>query len=228
MINQSDERQSSAGLIITVTLIFSIGYAILRYHVVGPVPWKDFFFFILNKGISLSAFILLAFNFSLRPLKNLGVEIPQNWLNARKMLGLSAFLLVFIHVLMSLLLFSPVIYEKFFKENETLTLLARVSMLGGILAFIFLWDYSLSFYINSKEANVFTQSLISRKPFSLAFILGMIHLLFLDYKTWITPSGWHGGLPPISLIAMIFFVSSYTINLLGSSKIIGSTEIHRR
>jgi uncharacterized membrane protein len=58
-----DARPSSAGSIIATALVFGLAYAILRYHVMGPVPWKDFPFFILNKGISLSAFVLLACNF---------------------------------------------------------------------------------------------------------------------------------------------------------------------
>jgi DMSO/TMAO reductase YedYZ heme-binding membrane subunit len=71
----------------------------------SPVPWKDFPFFILNKGISLSAFILLTFNFSPGPLKNLGVNV--DWLNARRALGMTGFLLVLIHALMSFMLFKP-------------------------------------------------------------------------------------------------------------------------
>jgi hypothetical protein len=52
-------KANSAGPIIAIVMIFGLGYAVLRYHIVGPVPWKDFPFFILNKGISLSAFVLL-------------------------------------------------------------------------------------------------------------------------------------------------------------------------
>ena len=63
----NDVRTNSAGSIITLTLIFGLAYAVLRYHVVGPVPWKDFPFFILNKGISLSAIILLTCNFGFGP-----------------------------------------------------------------------------------------------------------------------------------------------------------------
>ena len=49
---------NSAGRIIAATLAFGLAYAVVRYHVVGPVPWKDLPFFILNKGIALSAFLL--------------------------------------------------------------------------------------------------------------------------------------------------------------------------
>jgi hypothetical protein len=66
-------NQNAAGRIISFTLIPSVAYAVLRYHILGPVPWNDFLFFILNKGISLAALVLLVLNFSLGPLKNTGI-----------------------------------------------------------------------------------------------------------------------------------------------------------
>ena len=138
MNQQIDGSRNSAVRMISAVLIFSVGYAIVRYHIAGPVPWKDFPFFILNKGFSLAAFILLTCNFGLGPLNNLGVKVPAGWLNARKALGMTGFLLVLIHVLMSFMLFSPNVYAKFFEANGTLTLLAGLSMLGGILAFVVL------------------------------------------------------------------------------------------
>ena len=85
MNEQVNEPRNSAGSIIAVVILFSIGYAIVRYHIAGPVLWKDFPFFILNKGISLAAFILVTFNFAFGPLNNLGVKMPQGWLDARNL-----------------------------------------------------------------------------------------------------------------------------------------------
>ncbi len=215
MINHSEIHKNSASRIIAITLIFSIGYTILRYHIVGPVPWKDFPFFILNKGVSLSAFILLTFNFSLGPLKNLGLKVPESWLNARNALGMSGFLLVLIHALMSFMLFNPKIYGKFFDQDGSLTLLAGISMLGGVLAFVILWGYNLSFLTHLREDKAFIQFITSRKFLLVAMILGAVHLFFMGYKGWLNPSSWHGGLPPISLVAFAFFVSGYMINLFG-------------
>ena len=215
MSDPTDTQKNSAGLIIALTVIFSIGYAILRYHIVGSVPWKDFPFFILNKGISLSAFILLTFNFGFGPLKNLGANVPESWLNARKALGMTGFLLVLIHALMSFMLFNPTVYGKFFEQNGTLTLLAGLSMLGGILAFVVLWGFNLSFQTHLREDKAFIQFITSRKFLLVAMILGGVHLFFMGYTGWLNPSGWHGGLPPISLVAMVFFVTGYTVNFLG-------------
>jgi len=213
--DQKEIKKNSAGSIIFWACIVSLAYAILRYHIAGPVPWKDFPFFILNKGISLSAFILLTFNFSLGPLSNMGVKVSEGWLNSRRALGMTGFLLVLIHALISFMLFKPTIYSKFFDQNGTVTLLAGLSMLGGVLAFVVLWGYNLSFQTHLREDRAFIGFITSRKFLLFAMLLSATHLFFMGYKGWLNPSGWHGGLPPISLVAFVFFVSGYVVNLLG-------------
>jgi hypothetical protein len=74
--------------------LLSLGYAVLRYHILGPVPWKDFPLYTLNKGVCLAAFLLLTLNFSLGPYKSLGGAVAVSWLNARKALGMTGFLFV--------------------------------------------------------------------------------------------------------------------------------------
>lgn len=215
MNQQLEKSENSAGSIITIVLTFSIGYAIVRYHLVGPVPWKDFPFFILNKGISLAAFILLTFNFGFGPLNNLGIRVPAGWLNARKALGMTGFLLVLVHALMSFMLFSSTVYAKFFESDGTLTLLAGLSMLGGILAFVVLWGYNLSFQTHLREDKAFIQFITSRTFLLWAMLLGAAHLVFMGYEGWFDPSGWHGKIPPVSLVAISIFALGYIANLLG-------------
>jgi len=210
-----DAKTNSAGSIITIVLIFGLAYAVVRYHIAGAVPWKDFPFFILNKGISLSAFILLTLNFGLGPLNNLGVKVSEGWLNARKSLGMTGFLLVLIHALISFLLFTPVVYAKFFETDGSLTLLAGLSMLGGVLAFVVLWAYNLSFQTFLREDQAYIRFLTSRKFLLTAMLLGAVHLFFMGYKGWLNPSDWHGGLPPVSLVAFAFFAAGYVVNLFG-------------
>jgi len=215
MDDQIKSTKNSSGIIIALTCILSLGYAILRYHIAGPVPWKDFPFFILNKGISLSAFVLITFNFTFGPLHNIGVKLPGSWLNARKALGMTGFLLVLIHALISFMLFSPSVYGKFFEEDGTPTLLAGLSMLGGVLAFAVLWGFNLSFQTHLREDQAFIRFITSRRFLLFALLLGAAHLFFMGYQGWINPSGWHGGLPPISLVGFLFFTVGYVINLVG-------------
>jgi hypothetical protein len=214
-MDKTTSAPNSAGSIIFATLLFAIGYALLRYHIVGPVPWRDFPLFILNKGLCLGAFILLALNFSLGPLRSLGVPVAPGWLNARKILGMTGFLLVLIHALMSFLLFSPASYSKFFTAEGSLTLLAGLAMLFGVLGFVFLWAYNLSFHTFLREDAAFIAFLTSRKTMNIALVLGGLHLFFMGYQGWLQPAGWHGGLPPISLIAFAVFALAYLVNLIG-------------
>ena len=215
MTNELDVRENSAGRIVTVVLVLSLLYAMVRYHIAGPVPWKDFPFFILNKGISLGAFVLLAMNFGLGPLNNLGIKVSEGWLNARKALGMTGFLLVLIHALMSFMLFSPAVYGQFFEQDGTLTLISGLSMLGGVLAFVVLWGYNLSFQTHLREDKAFIQFITSRKFLLVALTLGGFHLFFMGYEGWLAPGGWNGGMPPVSLVAFTCFVVMYIVNLLG-------------
>lgn len=211
----NDVKPNSAPSVIAVTMVFGLLYAVLRYHVAGPVPWKDLPFFILNKGISLSAFILLTLNFGLGPLSNLGIKVPEGWLGARKALGMTGFLLVLIHALMSFMLFTPAVYAQFFAADGTLTLTAGLSMLGGVLAFVVLWAYNLSFQTFLREDQAFIRFITSRNFLLAAMILGGVHLLFMGYEGWLRPQGWYGGLPPISLVAFACFAIGYAVNVFG-------------
>lgn len=214
-MDRSSQTKNAAAGIILVTAIASISYAVLRYHILGPVPWKDLAFFTLNKGIALCAFILLTFNFSFGPLNNLGFKIPDSYLNARKALGMTGFLFALIHVLMSFLLFTPQVYRQFFGADDTLSLVGGLSMLGGVLAFVVLWGYNLSFQTHLREDEKFIQFITSRNFLLIAMLFSLIHVFFMGYKGWAKPADWHGGLPPISLVSFVFFLCMYVINLFG-------------
>ena len=123
--------------------------------------------FILNKGISLSAFILLACNFGFGPMNNLGIKIPQGWLNA------------------------------------------------GIIAFVILWGYNMSFQTFLREDKAFIQFITSRKFLIVALLFGALHITFMGYEGWLKPEGWYGGMPPASLVAIVIFAISYIANLFG-------------
>jgi hypothetical protein len=209
------ENRNIAGKVICVTMFVSIFYAVLRYHIAGDVPWKDFSLYVLNKGLSLGGFILLTFNFALGPAKNIGFPISPAWLNARQAFGMSGFLFILMHVLIAFLLFSPAIFANFFAADKTLTAVAGISMLAGILGFVFLWAYNLSFQTHLREDKPFIEVITSRRVLILALSLGGLHLLFMGYSGWLSPKNWPAGLPPVSLVAFVFFTCGYVLNLSG-------------
>jgi hypothetical protein len=203
------------GNVITGTILASVGYAVVRYHIAGDVPWNELSLFILNKGLCLAAFILLTLNFALGPARNIGLPVPARWLSARKAFGMTGFLLIVIHALMSFMLFSSPYYGKFFSPDGTLTGSAGLSMLAGILGFVFLWAYNLSFQTRLSEDTAFIDFITSRRVLNIALSLGGLHLAFMGFSGWLEPADWHGGLPPISLVAFTFFAAGYGLNLLG-------------
>jgi len=212
---QHADSNSTSGTIIATTIFLAVGYAVLRYHLAGDVPWRDFSLFILNKGLCLGAFVLLTLNFALGPAKNLGLAVPGSWLDARKAFGMTGFLLILIHVFISFMLFSSSYYPKFFTSDGTLTGFASVSMLAGILGFVFLWAYNLSFQTNLREDKAFIAVITSRRFSIVALSLGGFHLALMGYAGWFNPALWLGGLPPVSLIAFSFFAVGYTLNVFG-------------
>lgn len=211
----NEPAKRTTGVLIFSTIAVSLAYAILRYHLLGPVPWKDFPMFILNKGICLAAFLLLVMNFSFGPAKSLGLPIPESWLNARKAMGMTGFLLVMGHVFLSVLIFTPSVYPGFYLADGTLTLWGGLSMLFGVFALLGLWTYNMTFQTFLREDATFVAFITSRRFLLAALLLGAAHLFFMGYQGWLNPAAWHGGLPPISLVAFTVFVVGYLTNLLG-------------
>ena len=113
------------------------------------------------------------------------------------------------------MLFKPEIYGKLFEADGSLTLFSGLSMLGGILSFVVLWGYNLSFQTHLRDEKAFIQFITSRNFLLLAMLLSAVHLFFMGFQGWLSPSGWHGGLPPISLVAFVFFTLGYVANLFG-------------
>ena len=210
----SYKSQYSGGIII-ITTVLSVSYAVLRYNIFGEVPWKDLPLFVLNKGLALSSLVLLTFNFSLSPLKNMGINISEKWLNSRKSTGIAGFLFAFIHIFMSISILNPKYYSVFFIDDETLSIQGGLSLLGGILSFVLLWVYNTSFSSSLREDKKIMALITSRRFLIYAFFFTGIHLFFIGYKGWGNFSGWQGGLPPISLISFTVFFIGFLINLIG-------------
>lgn len=181
----------------------------------GPILWKDLPFFVLNKGLALSAIIILTINFTLGPLKNLGVKVSDATLHSRKALGMVGFLLSFIHATMSFILLNPQIFSKFYHEDGRFTLFAGLSMLSGIIGLTVVWIMNLSFQTYLSEEKALIKLLTSRSFLLLALLSGSAHVFFMGLEGWLDVSTWHGGLPPISLIAFLVSFLGYVVNLFG-------------
>jgi hypothetical protein len=214
-MNRITHSKEFAGRIIPVTIIMSIGYSILRYNIMGDVSWDDVPFYILNKGISLAALILLSLNFSIGPLKRLNISVNQQLLDARMSLGIIGFTLAFTHMVMSVAILNPVYLPSFFYEGGLLNARGSLSLLGGVLGIVFLCIYYVNFKPDIKRQYKIIAVVTSREVIlSVLFFMG-VHLFFVSYPGWLTVHKWHGGLPPISLISFNVLLVCFVINLMG-------------
>jgi len=190
-------NKKTIGFTISIVAFFSLSYAILRYNIFGPVPWKDLPLYILNKAISFTAIILFTINSFAKYInksKNIDNKVDH------KKIESTIFSLILIHLLISLMLFNPEVYPKFFEENKTVNFSGGFSMLAAIVAFIFFTKLKLF-------SNIFNNSLKAPNYFPFIFwLLILLHLFFMGYQSWFTPDKWYGGLPPISLLSFVIGV----------------------
>ncbi len=210
---KSDNQR--AWLIIYFTLIFSFIYAISRYHIAGDVPWKDLPFYVSNKAFAMASLVILSINFSLSPIRKLGIRISDNWLESKRMLGFVGFIIAMVHVFMSLLLFKPSVYSKFFGADSTMTFMAGLSMLGGVLSFVLLWMYNVSFNANFRNEKTFLKIITSRSLILVALFFVGLHLFTMGLEGWLNPTAWQGGLPPISLVSFTILLVGFIVNIFG-------------
>jgi len=169
-----------------IILVFSVSYiyAIVRYHFFGNAPLKDFPLYITNKALAISSVVFF-------------VSYLVN--KKKSYLGGISYILVLGHILISLLILSPVYFKKFYSNDFELNGLGNLSLLAGILSFLALWIYH-----QIKKGNTFYAVFQIKHIRNFILITLGLHLLFMGYHEWFNPLTWKGYLPPISLVAMFF------------------------
>lgn len=189
--------------IVAVTLAVAFAYAIIRYNVIKGVPWQQLPLFISNKAIALAAVFFIALSYDFGPLARFWPKVFVPELSTRKFLGLLGFGLAAAHAVISLLVFSQAHYPKFFTEAGKLNLTGELSMLFGVAAFF-------TFAMIAATSLPGVEKVLDRRKWQmlqrigyLAFFLVMLHVLVMGVEGWLKPSGWPGGLLPISLVAFI-------------------------
>ncbi len=199
----------SATVIITAAFL----YAVVRYNVIKGVSWEHFPLLISNKAIALAAVGLIALSYILGSLVRFFPKTFKKTLSARKFFGLFGFGLAAMHGLISLLLFSPANYPKFFLESGSLSLTGELSMLFGVLAFfIFLIVAYTSIPVVAKTMDDKVWHRTQRLGY-LALMLTFLHVFFMGLEGWLKPEGWPGGLLPISMVAAIILALALLLKL---------------
>ncbi|MBI2139074.1 ferric reductase-like transmembrane domain-containing protein [Candidatus Woesearchaeota archaeon] len=192
-------------------LIAAMAYAVIRYNIIKGVPWEHLPLYISNKGIALASVVLIALAYVFGPLTRIRPKVFAKFIPMEKYFGLLGFGLAAVHGIISLLLFSPANYPKFFLEAGKLNLTGELSMLFGVLGFIIFSLVAISDIpgvIDSAER----WKLVQRLGY-LAYLFVLLHVAVMGFSGWLQPDTWPGNLLPISLVAFIVIALTFLLRV---------------
>ena len=181
----------------------SLAYAVIRYHFAGDVEWRHFPLFILNKATSLAAVFFVASSYLIGKIIRWHDHDPALRLVVIKFCGLMGFFLAAVHAFFSLCLLSPAYYGKYFDEVGRLNFRGEIAMAVGVLALFFLLAPAVTTFPGMPKAIGGWRWKRNQRAGYIALALVVVHLVVLGVKGWLAPQGWHGGMPPVSLVAVV-------------------------
>ncbi len=181
----------------------SLIYAVVRYHIAGDVAWRHFPLFILNKATSLAAVIFVASSYLIGKIIRWHDHDKALRLVVIKFCGLMGFFLAAVHAFFSLCLLSPAYYGKYFDDDGRLNLQGETAMTVGVLALFFLLAPAVTTLPMMPKAIGGWRWKRNQRLGYVALALVVVHLVVLGINGWLAPQGWHGGIPPVSLVAVV-------------------------
>lgn len=180
----------------------SLAYSVVRYHFFGDVEWQHFPLFIINKAVSLAAVLFLSCSYLAGKVRLWNRDSVRR-LVVIKFCGLAGFFSAGIHALLSLNLLTPAYFEKHFDADGRLNLQGEFAVTFGVVALFALMSPAITSLPMMSEALGRRRWKRGQRLGYAALLLVLAHLAFLGGKGWLMPSEWHGGLPPISLVAAL-------------------------
>ncbi len=190
----------------TVVFGISLVYAVIRYHLVGDVEWRHFPLFIVNKATSLAAVVFVACSYLIGKIIHWHDDDRVLRLVVIKFCGLMGFFLAGVHAFFSLSLLSPAYFAKYFDAAGRLNLQGELALTAGVVAFFLLMAPAITTLPMMPKALGGWRWKRNQRAGYLALVLVIVHLVFLGLKGWLVPKEWNGGLPPISLLAVLVAV----------------------
>ena len=181
----------------------STGFEQNLSHLAGDVEWNHLPLFILNKATSLAAVFFVSSSYLIRKIIRWHDHDPALRLVVIKFCGLMGFFLAAVHAFFSLALLSPAYYGKYFDDVGRLNLEGEIAVSVGVIALFFLLAPAITTLPGMPKAIGGWRWKRNQRAGYIALTFVVVHLVALGLKGWLAPQGWHGGMPPISLIAVI-------------------------
>jgi DMSO/TMAO reductase YedYZ heme-binding membrane subunit len=186
--------------------IFSLAmtYALIRYIGFGTTPLSQIPLFLFNKALALSSVTIVALSFAIGPLARMNSARFNPWMRDRKLFGLVGYGMAAVHTMITLMLFTPANYPKFFDSTtQQINGTGQLAVLFGVLALAVTTLLAIT-SINPIRQSMGVAQWRKLHQFgvsSLALLAG--HIVFMGFAGWMKPETWLGGLPPITLIAIV-------------------------
>ncbi len=214
-----NENNASSGwpaaakmFLIVFALVFT--YAFVRYNVLGAVELIHLPLYISNKVFAVTSAVLIGLSYLMGPLAHFWPKAFGPKVRYRKYFGLFGFGTASIHAFISLLLFNPAYYPRFFLETGKLTFAGELSMLFGVLAlFVFAIPAVTSLH-EVMERLGGRNWLLSQRIGYIAYVLVLLHVAVMGWRGWLNSANWPGGLVPLSLISSVVIMAILLIRLL--------------
>jgi DMSO/TMAO reductase YedYZ heme-binding membrane subunit len=180
-----------------------VAYAVVRYHIVGDVPWRHFPTFILNKATSLAAVIFVAASYLIGKTIRWYDDDKRLRLVVIKFCGLMGFSLAAIHAVLALSIWTPAYFAKYFNEVGRLNLQGEIAMATGVVSLFFLSSPAITTLPMMPKALGGQRWKRTQRMGYVALLLAAAHLFALGLEGWLKPQAWPWGMPSISLLAFI-------------------------
>ena len=103
----------------------------------------------------------------------------------------------------SLCLLSPAYYGQYFDAAGRLNLQGEIAMAVGVVALFFLLGPAITTLPGMPRAIGGWRWKRSQRAGYIAITFVVVHLVTLGLEGWLAPQDWHGGIPPVSLVAVV-------------------------
>lgn len=190
---------------LSLTLLFFILYATVRYIIFKGVDPIHYPIYILNKVAATAGLFFLAMSYSWT--KVAWLHLKNKTLNASfmKYLGLLGFSFAAIHVFMSLVILNPAYFAKFY-AGEMMNLKGELSMLMGVLSLFFFTIPAITSIPFMQEAFGIKKWQKRQRIGYWGLLLALCHVVVMGFSGWFKVDDWPGYLPPITLLAAIIAI----------------------
>jgi len=214
--------------VMLATFAFAELYAILRYNVFKGYDWFHLPLQVTNKAMCWTAI----YGFAITQFPGIFARMSNSiygntlrdklaWLRTflgmRKHLGLLSLWFLVVHIIMSLLLFNPGYYSKFFITKDgtsKLNVIGETSFFFGILGFALYMILGICSLPSVGTQMTNAQWQLVYGPLAwIALVFGTAHVLVMGAKGWSDGASWPGGMPPITLTSTLLPLTAMTLKI---------------